>query len=226
MALEVTSIEILDQYEEFVIDTFQTFGWNVKSSQRIFNRTTTPDDAISFDNVTFIHSTTEAVNYLRIVFERDKKMPHYDTVKEYEAEYFSLLPRVLHGKPYMPPDAETVEDWGTHFEPELRPLSERIKMHVAFFCGITIPLIIMGATEFEYSSFLIPALLVCGGIAWYVTYKNAKKRALKLALTSKNTVYRTELENRYNTVVKDITEYDTTLARLLEIKSLVEPLIE
>lgn len=84
--LESKSLSVSPEMEHEAIETYQKFGWELKSSQEIFNKDSHQE--LRGDSV---YSVTETTNYVKLVFQRDKDMPYYNEVCEIEDKYFDLL---------------------------------------------------------------------------------------------------------------------------------------
>lgn len=84
--LESKSLSVSPSMEHEAIETYQKFGWELKSSQEIFNK-----DSHQEQHGDSIYSVTETTNYVKLVFQRDKDMPYYNEVCEIEDKYFNLL---------------------------------------------------------------------------------------------------------------------------------------
>ncbi len=85
MAMEIKTLDIKNEAEAETIEFWTQFGWNLKSSQRVYNKDThlerRGDDT---------YSVTETVDYTKLVFERDKNGPHYAEIVALEDEFFRL----------------------------------------------------------------------------------------------------------------------------------------
>lgn len=80
--IESKSLTVPPSLENSTIDLWQTFGWELKSTQEIFNRNT----------VDLGDSTeTTTTNYIKLAFQRDTSIPNYARIKELEAEYHAIL---------------------------------------------------------------------------------------------------------------------------------------
>lgn len=84
--LESKSLSVSPDKEHEAIETYQKFGWELKSAQEIFNKDS--HEELRGDSV---YSVTETTNYVKLVFQRDKDMPYYNEVCEIEDKYFDLL---------------------------------------------------------------------------------------------------------------------------------------
>lgn len=80
--IESKSLTVPPSLENSTIDLWQNFGWELKSTQEIFNRNT----------VDLGDSTeTTTTNYIKLAFQRDTSIPNYARIKELEAEYHAIL---------------------------------------------------------------------------------------------------------------------------------------
>ena len=232
MALEIKSIDVENEAEDFYINLFQNFGWRLKSSQRVFNQTARPVWAISYENLTYVHSETETVDFTKLVFERDKKMPNYRELIDLEAEFWELSDNLSLGRPYMPPNVNTMEDWGKHFEPDLRSKKEKVKIHVKHVLLLAIvallPVLLLNAlnnipyndsyegiiTAISFWSIFAPIAVV---LMWRIKVVRSKKHALKVACKPKSSSYRTALEGLYEVATSQIKLYDESQTRMNNI---------
>lgn len=90
MSLEIKSIDVANEEEAGVVAAYQGFGWRLKSSQRIFHQSSTPRGAVTYKNLTYIHSETETVDFTKLVFERDTEMRNYDEIVDLEDEFWEI----------------------------------------------------------------------------------------------------------------------------------------
>ena len=86
--LESTSLSVSPSKEQEAIETYQKFGWELKSSQEIFNKDS--HNEVRGDS---LYSVTETTNYVKLVFQRDKDMPYYNEICEIEKKFFEALNR-------------------------------------------------------------------------------------------------------------------------------------
>ena len=85
MAKETKSISVNPNDEQDIIEIFQIFGWELLSSQEIFNKNThleTRDDGV--------YNVTSTTNYVKLVFSRETTMPNYSKFLVLENEYWSI----------------------------------------------------------------------------------------------------------------------------------------
>ena len=84
MAMEIKTLEIKNSEEQSTIEFWTQFGWQLKSSQRVYNK-----DSHLESRGDSTYSVTETVDFTKLVFERDKNGPNYSKIVELEKEYFS-----------------------------------------------------------------------------------------------------------------------------------------
>ena len=112
MAIEIKSVDVSNSQEEAYINIYQSFGWELKSSQRVFNR----DSRLTSEGDK-LYSETTTTDFTKLVFEREKKIPNYDEITELEKEFW-ILSDV--DKPEMAKPTGTVREWGKRTSPKLR----------------------------------------------------------------------------------------------------------
>lgn len=82
MSQETRSIQVAPSEEQSTIELYQLFGWELKSSQEIFNQSSHLErDGDSINQVT---TTT---NYVKLVFQRDTEMKNYRELADLERQY-------------------------------------------------------------------------------------------------------------------------------------------
>ena len=139
--IEVKSLDVENNAEEFYIHLYHMFGWQLKSSQRVFDRDTHPKAAFSYENLTYIYSETDEVDYTKLVFERNTHMPNYRRIAELESEFFELMEDRTDSRPAEPPPLMTYSEWFAKTKPS--PLSWLYKLVLtlslaivfSFFCS-------------------------------------------------------------------------------------------
>ena len=75
---ETKAVQIHPSEENEQINLWGKFGWEVQSSQEIYNQNTKDLG----DKV-----VTTTTNYVKLVFSRDTSMPNYDKIRSYENDY-------------------------------------------------------------------------------------------------------------------------------------------
>lgn len=68
--------------EDAWIKTWQNFGWRLMSSQEVVKQ-----DHSTENYGEDIYLTTTTTHYIKLVFDRDTKMPGYDTITSLERKY-------------------------------------------------------------------------------------------------------------------------------------------
>ena len=88
---ETQSITVGPREEQATIEKFEMFGWNCVSSQTVDSKDShleSRDDGL--------YNVTEHVNYVKLVFKRDRDMDYYRQIVNCESRYDDLMKR----KPY------------------------------------------------------------------------------------------------------------------------------
>lgn len=224
MAKEIKSIDVENAAEELYIKIFQKFGWELKSSQRVFNQSTSPVRAITYEGYTHIESETETVDFTKLVFEREQKIPNYDQLVELENEFWRLSEVVAIGRPNLPPHATTMAGWAKYTEPELRTKIERRLPHILFGLMIATelcaPLALAEIGKIPANENVVQLIFLGIGITalvWKLTTLFLRKNALRSAINSPQSKYRKRLERLYNQVIDQIELYDYSSQRMDEI---------
>lgn len=117
MLLEYKTVEVDNEEAPYWIKWMSRFGWKLKNSQRVFNRSSRPVGALTYENLTFIHSETSVVDFTELLFERDQSIPNYYEICELEQEAFELIP-YCNGetRPYEP-TKQSFEEWVDYTKP-------------------------------------------------------------------------------------------------------------
>lgn len=223
MAKEIKTLDIENQYEAEVIETLQHFGWTLKSSQRVFNQDTHAQGAISYQGITFVKNKTKTVDFTKLVFEREKAMPHYQEIVTLEQEYFNLLEQIPEKND---PPVELMlpfEEWAT--KKKKRPFVFPAKMMLLFGAGsfvlsfivysIVIMIINSGfslGSLMQTSWFWGEALIVSVPLTYFFL-RIANSFMYKKAYTTSDTPYHKVLKERY----ADYEKLTKTYARSQEI---------
>ena len=76
------SIQVSPELENEIIEEYESFGWELKSSQTIDRK-----DSHLESKFDALYSVTESVNYIKLVFKRNKKMVNYEKIKKLENAY-------------------------------------------------------------------------------------------------------------------------------------------
>ena len=90
MAKETKFIEVEPNEVESTIEIWQNFGWElIGAPQEIYNKTTHRTQETDKHYSTEYTSTT---HYVKITFQREKSMPHYDELVQLENVYYTSPP--------------------------------------------------------------------------------------------------------------------------------------
>ena len=85
MAKETKSISVHPADEQETIEQYQAFGWELQSSQEIFEKDSHLER--SGNNINQVTTTT---NYVKLVFSRETTMPNYHQLTKLENQYHSV----------------------------------------------------------------------------------------------------------------------------------------
>ena len=147
MALEFQKLEVASNEMDRWVEWMAHFGWNLKSSQRVMNRNIRPVGAISYENLTYIHSQTEVVDFTELLFERDKSIPNYYEICELEQEALAILPDCTALRPLDLPPELSFEEW---FDKNKPTLGHAILTGVLIFIGYLIGFFLLKHVWNEY----------------------------------------------------------------------------
>ncbi|MBE6550718.1 MAG: zinc ribbon domain-containing protein [Ruminococcaceae bacterium] len=81
---ESTSEIVSPDLENITIDVYESFGWELRSSQTVDNKDTHLENRFGT-----IYSVTESTNYVKLTFRRNKALPRINELRELEDEYQS-----------------------------------------------------------------------------------------------------------------------------------------
>ena len=195
MAFEIETFEVENHEVQQYVNWMGAFGWYLKSSQRIYNRTKTPTSAIAFDNVVLVNSSTEVEDFTELVFERNKSMPHYDKIVALEQEAIDLLPYYSNKRPLEPQEKMSLKEWVTKTTPSVQPMWMNILRIVAGFAIFSligsIVLTILGA------ELLGPMMIVTAMVVSLICNSIRNKKIRKAVLTDCDNKNYSHIMNQY-----------------------------
>jgi hypothetical protein len=87
---EIKSINVDPRYEESNVNLWQSFGWELKSTQEVKTQDVQTYAGQSSDRTTNYHETKKGEHYVKLTFERDPARQNYDELKSLEAQYYSV----------------------------------------------------------------------------------------------------------------------------------------
>lgn len=208
MSLEIKSVDVENEEEEKVITVFQSFGWKLKSSQRVFNQSSTPRGAISYENLTYIHSETQTIDFTKLVFERDTKMPNYGEIVELEEEFWELSSECPNDRP-IEPELLDFKEWINKTKPSAFPKSKKIMLSILFYCALPILVSIIsglfgGITVGFFIFFIVLLLIPINVMFSYFLIYLCNSKILKQDLNSIDSTYYKELQSQYSEYADNI----------------------
>lgn len=226
MAMEIKTVEVANENEESTIRFFSQFAWNLKSSQRIYNKDTHLENRKDGT-----YSVTETVDFTKLVFERDKNHPHYATIVAYETKYLAgleMLPK------NAPPSYDSIEDFASKVNIDIRNKKQRSQFKILLISGIII------AAVFHFliwmslcgDSFWLLALTFLGFVAGigvfissFVTKSKNKNKMIEKALNGEDAEAAAALKEKYDAAVQKSNEYNGECARLDHILDELEKIV-
>ena len=220
MSFEYKSIDIENDKESDIISLFSEFGWELKSSQRIFSQDTRPIGAVTFNSkesdvgLTYIHSQTNTVDYTKLVFQRDNSLPNLSRVRELEREFWQLSSTCPAHRP-TEPEYMPLEEWAISTHASIYSDVERILAWIgsglvftviwAIVFAITLTIDEGGGFFKNFITAFFPCLIagaVCGGV-WFNLYDFIKRKS----------VYVNEKSKHHKSVRKRYEEYIAIMDR-------------
>ncbi len=162
MAMEIKTMDVDNSQEAEAIEFYLQFGWNLKSSQRVYNQ-----DSHLERRGDSIYSVTNTTNYTKLVFERDKNGPHYEEIVALENEFYSCYRALEEAKKKEKPingrwkSMEGAFDFRTPEEKAKRKKATQIALFFMIFGGalFTIGFILGQISSIPYAVFIICFLL-------------------------------------------------------------------
>ena len=234
MSIEIKTMDIANEAEELCINLYQSFGWKLKSSQRVFNQTSRPVGTISAGNVAYVHSETETVDFTKLVFERETTMENYGKLCQLEREYFNLVDALPDNPPAYSSDI-SMDEWGRCERPNVSGPWGRILTILAVIPTFVIGLWkanpdmggetlseIVGSVGKGEAGAIFVVLAVAGGVIGFVisiilSMIIFRPVALGKALKGRPCKERDRLQQQYEVARDKAVKYEITVARMDEI---------
>lgn len=227
MAMETKILEVKNSEEASTIQYWARFGWNLKSSQRIYNKDShlerRGDDVVS---------VTETVDFTKIILERDMSNPNYSKIVALEKEYFSLEK--------VAPATKSVgakldkQAWAKRDKPDYRSKFEKILFFLLLIGGIF--LLVFFEQYDTPVTMTIQVIGILAIVASFVTKSLIKKAKIKKALEKTDdqlamrfdkdyTEYCNNFESFRQTALKNAEQYQYAQSRLPAILEELQNLI-
>lgn len=225
MAMEVKMLEVKNSEEESTIQFWSQFGWQLKSSQRIFNK-----DSHLERRGDEVYSVTETVDFTKLILERDKSNPNYAKIVELEREYISKLSALPDSKPSAGAAYDSMEEWARATKPDIRNGFQKALFFLMLIGGIALVAFLE-----QFNSPVTIALQVAGIVMIvlsFITKSIFKKSMLNKALSGDYPEGVVALkvgfdayEKRHASELASIREYESSVERLENILAELEKLI-
>lgn len=197
MAMEIKTLEIKNSEEQKTIEFWTQFGWQLKSSQRIYNK-----DSHLERRGDSTYSVTETIDFTKLVFERDKNDPNYSTIARLEREYLSIDPGYCPHSEAIDP----INTWAQKAQKAKKDLRPG-KMHKVITWGGVIfgVALLLGFEYTPIGSFgtvlqLLGVALIIASLVWNHI---SKKKYWKEALNGSNSKCAEQLKFAYDAYVAD-----------------------
>lgn len=88
---DVKSIEVAPNEEDATVQLWMSFGWELKSNQRVKTQDVQKYTGQSSDGTKY-YQTTAGVDFIKLTFERDPERKNYAELKALEAQFYAALP--------------------------------------------------------------------------------------------------------------------------------------
>ena len=230
---EIKTLEIQNALETHYTDLYLSFGWTLKSSQRVFDR-----DSHLESRGDVVYSVTNTVDYTKLVFERDTAMPNYDTLKRLEEEYHNIESILPINIPSIVP--KTPEQWGKTTSPDVVVDGNGLKAFVAGLVLTVIGFIVVAKIVFpddplfskKIGSLIVEVLSlafigsIVGGIAGWITCKFDKAIALRKAIKKPKSAEHELLVKLYDAAKLERESYDKNLAEMQDLREKAKKLLK
>lgn len=228
MAMEIKTLEIKNSEEQSTIEFWSQFGWNLKSSQRVFNK-----DSHLERRGDSTYSVTETVDFTKLVFERDKSHPNYQQIVQLEGQYLRYAQSMPKDRPQNV-QMKTYDEWKkTKIKGDLRlSKGEKVLSLLLIIIGAAL-VVVFESIEMNNYNMIVQAfgvLILIFGIVYNII---TRKKALNAAIASTEGAAYEKLRSIYNNYVQKCEKTNATYANyensvrrmsaiLEELKTLVD----
>lgn len=233
MAMETKILEVKNSEEASTIKFWTQFGWQLKSSQRIYNK-----DSHVERRGDSLYNVTETIDFTKLVFERDKSNPNYSIIVKLEEEYLSKLSALPQKRPSVGAEHSSMESWAKSTKPDVRNLLQVLictalwVIGLVIFIGFFVVDAIKGTNMVENMGPLPIVPFIAGIIISTIFKVIFKKSMLRKALNNESADAVADLKRQYEYYQKQHSlkldsakKYDDTVERLNEIEAELEKLI-
>ena len=235
MGFEIKTMDVANAAEGYFIELYGSFGWRLKSSQRVFSQTSRPVATIGNGSVNYVHTQTETVDFTKLVFERDTSMENYERLESLESQYFALQSMMPEKEPIIKSDV-TFEEWLKHYGKDYvttwkATIITFIGAAIFSMVGIVILSMILDSVSISelsdylladspfFNIFSIMALgaFIGGIISFLLSYFVYRPFAYKKAVKNPTSEGYAELENIYKKLHAEAVAYGENKARKILI---------
>ena len=235
MAFEIKTMDVANAAEGYFIELYGSFGWRLKSSQRVFNKTSRPVATIGNGSVNYVHTQTETVDFTKLVFERDTSMENYERLESLESQYFALQSMMPEEEPIIKSNV-TFEEWLKHHGKDYvttwkTTMKTFIAAAIFSMVGIVILSMILDSVPiseladylladspfFNIFSLMAAGAFVGGIISFLLSHFVYRPYAYKKAVKDPSSEGYAELENTYKRLHAEAVAYGENKARKILI---------
>ena len=225
MAMEVKVLEIENSKEESTIQFWSQFGWQLKSSQRVYNK-----DSHMEQRGDSVYSVTETVDFTKLVLERDKSNPNYSRIVKLEEEYLNKLSNLPDNKPSAGSAYDSMENWARATKPDVRTGFQKALFFILLIGGIALAVLFeMSLSSFSIVMQIIGFIMI---ILSFVTKSKFKKSMLAQALSGNYSEGNEKLKSGFAAYerlhadqLEAVRKYDSTVSRMNDILEELEGII-
>ncbi len=144
MAFEMRTVDVVNEREEYIVNLYLSFGWTLKSSQRVYCKDTYPEFSQGTNGDLYVRNITNIVDYTKLVFERDKNLPNYHQIVALENRAHALLAEAEGFQKEVDKNWEIL--WDRYKKFDVRKTSKRLTNNLIIgACVVTFVLSILSA---------------------------------------------------------------------------------
>lgn len=218
MAMEIKTLEVANDKETATIEFWSQFGWQLKSSQRVYNKNSHLEQR---GNDTY--SVTETVDFTKLVFERDKNGPNYKRIAELEERYFQTEKRIDAAKGFKITKISEKKEWAEETKPDMRGGFQKVLPFLIL--GVS-AVVLFALEKYDYTATMIVQGICLAMIPGSFIIKGiVKKNALKKAIEGTNEASADKLNQLYEKYRTGAVNNNRAVLEMEEILKELETLV-
>lgn len=219
MAMEFKSIDVKNSEETKTIEFWQHFGWELKSSQRVYSEN---KEVLGANGYVF-SLDGKKVDFTKLLFQRDKDHPNYEKIADLEKQYFRMknsLPQLDTKKAIA---YNSMEAWAKDKKPDCRPKQLKMVLDVVTIILVVV-LLLLESFNFAWSM-IIQGICLVSAIVLLVLRSSQKKKCYAKALSDKNSPEYERLREAYEAYERSNSKSYQNLKEYNEKKQQMEQII-